>query len=382
MSADEIAACREVVSRKAGGFWVEGSPRTTVRNVLHDCVHSGPPVSSQPHNLKGEAAAWVDEKLEDEVKRGQLVRGISAWGGPPFPTKEAPSHKRHRKRRLVVDCWRVNARVQRSTYYCRLASVLAAAAGSVWYSMVDAVSGFNQIRNSKRAMEILAIVARSGKFLPVCLTFGPVNGPGDFSYVVDRAYAPRLNRKMRFGRQRVAYVDDLTIRTGRVIGNRHLTDEEVEQEIKNACREAGVVPPQAAATALQNLGVPVQGSSGKKQKASLWNLRHAKDLIAGLNPTSGASPDSNSFLRWTSSFSGAAPGHTSRACFPMLPSDPFQTKGCHRDLPGLLRRPRLHRSLRSRRLLAAGSTCCHHPLPLLPLMASAIGTAKDSSNQS
>ena len=146
--------------------------------------------------------------------------------------------------------------------------MLAAAAGSVWYSMVDAVSGFNQIRNSKRAMEILAIVARSGKFLPVCLTFGPVNGPDDFSYVVDRAYAPGLNRKMRFGKQWVAYVDDLTIRTGRVIGNRHLTDEEAEEEIKSACREAAVVPPQAAATALENLGVSVQGSGGAARSRS------------------------------------------------------------------------------------------------------------------
>jgi len=168
MNEDDLAACREVLSRKAGGFWLEGSPRTTVRNVLHDCVPTGPPVSSQPHNLKGEAASWVDEKLEEEVQRGQLVRGSSAWGSPPFPTKEAPAHKRHRKRRLVVDYRRVNARVQRSTYYCRKATdVLASAAGSIWYSFVDAVTGFNQIANTRRAMEILAIVARSGKFLPV-----------------------------------------------------------------------------------------------------------------------------------------------------------------------------------------------------------------------
>lgn len=103
LSEADVAACREVVERKSGGFWLEGSPRTTVRNVLHDCVPSGPPVSSQPHNLKGEAASWVDEKLEEEVRRGQLVRGTSAWGSPPFPTREAPAHKRHRKRRLVVD---------------------------------------------------------------------------------------------------------------------------------------------------------------------------------------------------------------------------------------------------------------------------------------
>ena len=100
------------------------------------------------------------------------------------------------------------------------------------------------------------------------LEAGDGDGPDDFSYVVDRAYTPGLNRKMRFGKQCVAYVDDLTIRTGRVIGNRHLTDEEAEEEIKSACREAAVVPPQAAATALENLGVSVQGSGsrGKKQK--------------------------------------------------------------------------------------------------------------------
>ena len=65
--------------------------------------------------------------------------------------------------------------------------MLAAAVGSVWYSFVDAVSGFNQIRNTKRAREVLAIVARSGKYLPIGLTLGPVNGPDDFNYAVDRA---------------------------------------------------------------------------------------------------------------------------------------------------------------------------------------------------
>ena len=39
--------------------------------------------------------------------------------------------------------------------------------GSVWYSFVDAVSGFNQIRNTKRAREVLTIVARSGTYLPI-----------------------------------------------------------------------------------------------------------------------------------------------------------------------------------------------------------------------
>jgi hypothetical protein len=84
LSAQDLAACREVLSRKAAGFWLEDSPRTTLRFVKHDTIPTGPPVCTPPHNLGQEAAQWTDEKLESEVARGQLVRGDSPWGSPPF----------------------------------------------------------------------------------------------------------------------------------------------------------------------------------------------------------------------------------------------------------------------------------------------------------
>ena len=281
----DVAACREVLARKSGAFWLEGSPRTTVRNVMHDCVPSGPPVSSQPHNLKGEAASWVDEKLEEEVRRGQLVRGASPWGSPPFPTREASSHKKHRKRRLVVDYRRVNSRVVRSTYYCRRASdVVSSASGSIWYSFVDAVTGFNQIKNTRRAMEVLAIVARSGKFLPVCLTFGPVNGPDDFCFVVDRAYAPGRGRKLRYTREWVAYVDDLTVRTGRVVDGRYLTDDQAEAEVRAACKKGPVEAVQPAEEALKALGVGL-GPEGSKAAQVPKKNKHDEVMSDHNHPT-------------------------------------------------------------------------------------------------
>ena len=241
--------------RKAAGFWAEGTTRTTVRKFAHDCIPTGPPVSSQPHALKGEAAQWVDDRLEEEVQRGQLVRGPSAWGSAPFPTKEMPNHKRARKRRLVVDYRRVNARVKRSTYYCRRSTdVLAAAVGSVWYTFVDAVSGFNQIRNTKRAREVLAIVARSGKYLPVGLTFGHVNGPDDFNFVVDRAYAPGKGRRLCYTKEWIAYVDDLTVRTGRVVDGKFYTDAVADQAVRDACAKgSSQATPQSPESAFQAL---------------------------------------------------------------------------------------------------------------------------------
>ena len=166
-----------------------------------------------------------------------------------------------------MDYRRVNARVKRSTYYCRKASdVLAQCSGSIFFSFVDAVTGFNQIANTRRAMEVLAIVARSGKFLPICLTFGPVNGPDDFCYVVDRAYGPGRSQKLRYTKEWVAYVDDLTIRTGRVVDGAFMTDEEHDHEIKEAMRQSPVVVGQPASEALKALGIKPDGLSGQRAK--------------------------------------------------------------------------------------------------------------------
>ena len=147
----------------------------------------------------------MDQKLQEEVARGQLERGTSAWGSPPFPAREFAEHRRQRKRRIVVDYRRVNARTQRSVYHVRnAAGVVQDAAGSVWMTLVDAVTGFNHIVNTRRAKEMLAILARSGQFLPQCLTFGPHNGPEDFCYVVDRIFSPGPHSKMRYCREWMA----------------------------------------------------------------------------------------------------------------------------------------------------------------------------------
>ena len=75
---------------------------------------------------------------------------------------------------------------------------------------------------------------RSGKYLPVGLTLGPVNGRDDFNFVVDRAYAPGRGRKLRFTKERIAYVDDLTVRCGQVIDGEFFSDEAAEKAAREA----------------------------------------------------------------------------------------------------------------------------------------------------
>ena len=197
-----------------------------------------------------------------------------------------PNHKRARKRRLVVDYRRVNARVKRSTYYCRRSTdVLAAAVGSVWYTFVDAVSGFNQIRNTKRAREVLAIVARSGKYLPVGLTFGPVNGPDDFNFVVDRAYAPGKGRRLRYTKEWIAYVDDLTVRTGRVVDGKFYTDSVADQAVRDACAKgSSQVTPQSPESAMEALGFKPKPPAHDMRRGRTLTIRPDREPLEALNP--------------------------------------------------------------------------------------------------
>ena len=140
--------------------------------------------------MKGEEAQWVEDRIAEEVSRNQLERGSSPWGSPAFGTREFETHRRQGKRRLVVEYRRMNKRVLRAVYYLRRADdVKSDVAGSVYMTLLDAVAGFNQVANTERARQVLAVVARSGVYLPRRLTFGPVNGPEDFCYVVDRLFS-------------------------------------------------------------------------------------------------------------------------------------------------------------------------------------------------
>ena len=235
LTVHDMAACREVLWRNAGAFWIEDTPRTALRYLQHDTIPTGPPVRTPPHRLKGEEADWVDSQLQKEVISGQLIRGNSEWASPPFATKSFAEHRRQRKRRLVVDYRRVNSRVLRAVYFVRSADgVVAEVAGSMWMSFVDACKGFNQVANTRRAREMLAILSRSGQYLPVCLTFGPTNGPEDFAFATDRVFAPGRGRKMRFCSNWQIYADDITVRSGRWLDGTYYSDQEYADRVRTA----------------------------------------------------------------------------------------------------------------------------------------------------
>ena len=205
--------CRDVISRKAAAFWIEGGPRTTVRGFLHHIIVKGGPVRLPPHRIKGDDLKFVEESLQTDLRRGQLSRGRSEWGAPAFPTKPGK-----RKRRVVIDYRKLNSITEKASFLIPYADdIKEQMSAAWWYTAADAVSGFNHVRNTPEARMILAIVSASGTWLPEALVFGPTNGPEDFQYVVYRAFGESASSSgsRKLLQEWNIYIDDFAVATRR-----------------------------------------------------------------------------------------------------------------------------------------------------------------------
>ena len=111
---------------------------------------------------------------------------------------------------MVVDYRKVNSRIVRSTFLIpRGDDQKQKVAAAHLISMLDAVSGFNHVPNTRRARKALAMITLSGVYLPVCLPFGPLNGPEDFQRLMHDIFRARLLKEW------FIYLDDLAVATFR-----------------------------------------------------------------------------------------------------------------------------------------------------------------------
>ena len=107
-------------------------------------------------------------------------------------------------------------------------------AGSLFYSTVDGLKGFNLLENTNLAAQVLAVLSDLGCLLARVLQLGPCNGPFDFQYVVDDLFSLGPEHPNWFGKAWKNYLDDFAIRSGRNVGGEQLTDAEYEARLRSA----------------------------------------------------------------------------------------------------------------------------------------------------
>ena len=207
----DLELMRWAVRRGSGCMWLPESPRTCVRGFRHQLITRGPPVRVNMHRLSKPDTEWIEQAIREDVQRGQLVKGVSDWGFPAFPTKESPDHKAvKRKRRMVVDYRALNRVTVRKVFLIPNSDYIkSCVSGSEYISVGDLKEGFNQVDNTPETAAKMAVLCATGCYLPRGLTFGPTNGPEDFQDLVFNVFSRRLYREWYL------FLDDLSIATGR-----------------------------------------------------------------------------------------------------------------------------------------------------------------------
>ena len=161
---------RWVVDRGSGCMWLPDSPRTTVKGFRHRLITRGPPVRVKLFRLNRLDTEWIEKAILEDVKRGQLVKGVSDWGFPAFPTKEGKDYKPvKRSRRMVVDYRELNKVTVRKFFLIPNSDYIkSAVAGNKYISVGDLKEGFNQMDNEPETMKKMAVLSAGGRvFYPV-----------------------------------------------------------------------------------------------------------------------------------------------------------------------------------------------------------------------
>jgi hypothetical protein len=193
LSPEDLEALRWVVRRGSGCMWLPESPRTSVKGFKHRLITHGPPVRRPLFRLNRPDTEWIEKAIQEDVKRGQLEKGISDWGFPACPTKEAKACKAIvRKRRMVVDYRELNKVTTRKFFLIPNSDYIkSAVAGNRFISVGDLKEGFNQVDNEAETRKKMAVLSAGGCWLPRGLTFGPTNGPEDFQELVFQVFPRR-----------------------------------------------------------------------------------------------------------------------------------------------------------------------------------------------
>ena len=180
--------CRE-------SLWVPGSAYSRVKGAHHELdTGEAPAVTQHPFRRSPEQTSDVEWHIKQSVALGVLAPGVGAWATPAFVVKQ--KGKPHG--RLVCDYRKVNM-VTKRMYHPMPAvmEVIRRVTGATVFSGLDAVSGFNQLRLSKKAQEKLAITVPSGLYFWLVLPFGPVDGPQAFTAVMRWIFGNKVSRNLR-----------------------------------------------------------------------------------------------------------------------------------------------------------------------------------------
>ena len=159
------------------------------------------PPSRPTYRLSPEELAELKNTLDELLSRGFITPSVSPYGAPILFVK-----KKDGSRRMVIDYRGLNAITVKNKYPLpRIDELLDQLAGAKFFSKLDLMSGYHQIRIQPSDTHKTAFRTRYGHYEFKVLPFGLTNAPATFMRLMNDIFRPLLDKCF------LVFLDDILV---------------------------------------------------------------------------------------------------------------------------------------------------------------------------
>jgi hypothetical protein len=140
-------------------------------------------------------------QLKDLLDKGFIRPSLSPWGCPALFIS-----KKDKGLRLCVDYRPLNAVTIKNKYpLLRINILFDQLAGAQVFSKIDLPSGYHQIKICDEDIPKTAFSTRYGLYEYLVMSFGLMNAPARFMYLMNSVFMPELDKFV------VVFIDDILV---------------------------------------------------------------------------------------------------------------------------------------------------------------------------
>jgi hypothetical protein len=159
------------------------------------------PISRRSYHMPPNELAELKTQLEGLLEKGFIRPSSSSWGCPAIFDK-----KKDQTLRMCVDYRPLNEVTINNKYPLpRIDILFVQLIGARVFSKIDLKSGYHQIRIRPEDIPKTAFTTRYGLFEYLVISFGLINAPAHFTYLMNSVFMPELDKFV------VVFIDDILI---------------------------------------------------------------------------------------------------------------------------------------------------------------------------
>ncbi|KAF9758249.1 Retrovirus-related Pol polyprotein from transposon [Nosema granulosis] len=159
------------------------------------------PVICPTYRLSNELEKEASKIIKKYIEEGIVRESTSPWRSPIVLVK-----KKNGEYRLCVDYRRLNEVTVRDTYPMpRVDDILDEMHGAKYFTKLDALSGYHQVKMHKDDIGKTAFACKEGLFEFTRMPFGLINAPATFQREMNRILKPFIGKFV------TVYMDDIVI---------------------------------------------------------------------------------------------------------------------------------------------------------------------------